>query len=120
MLEIVMFSSLGLALAIVAPLLVLLAYRNWRKIRNELPQWRNVAGRLAMLLALFHWTWVIIALVALITGSPHFFTSALWGPVMSGTLIAGVLLPLTLKGPGRVQLFAAAVILVVGITFQVH
>lgn len=103
----VLVTSLALAAIPATPCLTILAFRAWAKrLRKDLPPWRNVLGLISMATTFACWLGyvTIFLLVGFTRVQLDSAVSLVWGALM---LCLGILSALALKSPSRpLTLFA--------------
>ena len=103
----VLANSLAIAALPAAPCLTIFAFRTWAKrLRNDLPRWRNVLGQLSIIFTFLCWIGYVtfFALVGFTRIQPD---QTVWVISELLMLCLGISLAVTLKSPSRaLTLFA--------------
>ena len=104
-------TSIAVALAI--PVLTVLAWRGWAKrVRKDLPRWRNVLAVISILSTFVSWlAFLSPFLLSLIGIDTHRFADA-WLSAAFFMMFAGIPLAFALRGTSRVRTLLAGLLMV--------
>ncbi len=98
------------------PVLLLFAYRAWRKeIRSSLPQWRNGVGLTALVLAAVAWVWYALGIANVgLTSLPQFVDLS---SVATLCAVLAFVFAIAWKGTSRLLAVAATFLMIFGYQF---
>ena len=108
-----------IAILLVVPPLLILAYRYWAKhLRQVLPSWRTAFGLTSLLFTLTSWLCFVVPLgLTLASINIEFISLPLWERCVLFLVGGGIPLAFTFSGHSRIQAVSAAVL--IGVLFRI-